>query len=85
MTPAKDRYAHIASACASGHFLLSIQIENAVLDVVCSDVTRTLIVATAAVFGLTLLVYGHELRRGIDDVGFVAATLSGERKRHQGL
>jgi rhomboid protease GluP len=77
--------ADIASACASGHFLFSIQIENAILDVVCADIVRTLIVATAGAFLLTLVAYGHELRRGINDVGFVAATLSGERKRQQGL
>jgi rhomboid protease GluP len=77
--------ADIFSACASGHFLISIQIENAILDVVCSDMTRTLVVATAGTFGLTILAYWHELRRGLDDVSFVAATLCAERKRRRGL
>jgi hypothetical protein len=34
---------------------------------------------------LTLLLYSHELYRGIKDIGFVGASLSGERRRRQGI
>ena len=77
--------ADIYSACASGHFIASIQLETAVLDTVCTNMRLTLIVAAVGVFALTALAYAPELRRGIDDVGFVAATLQAERKRRHGI
>jgi rhomboid protease GluP len=34
---------------------------------------------------LTLLLYSQELSRGLDDVGFIGASLRAERKRRQGI
>jgi rhomboid protease GluP len=37
------------------------------------------------IFVLTILLYRHELYRGIKDVGFVSATLRAERRRRKGI
>jgi hypothetical protein len=34
---------------------------------------------------LTLLLYSQELYRGIKDISFVAASMTGERKRRYGI
>ena len=39
----------------------------------------------AGIFVLTILLYRHELYRGIKDVGFVSATLRAERRRRKGI
>ncbi len=58
---------------------------GALIDAVCGDLEVTLIAAALGTGALTLLLYSQELRRGIADVGFVAATLRAERSRQSGL
>lgn len=52
---------------------------------VCANVTATSIVVPLGVFALTLLLYSQELHRGLKDIGFIAASMTGERKRRYGL
>jgi hypothetical protein len=42
-------------------------------------------IVAACVFVTTILGYWPELRRGIDDVGFVGASLRAERQRRRGI
>jgi rhomboid protease GluP len=55
------------------------------VGVVCADMHTTVNVVAAIVFSLTMLVYWSELRRGINDVGFVGNSLRAERKRYRGI
>jgi membrane associated rhomboid family serine protease len=51
----------------------------------CSHLTAVLIIATALTLVLTLLLYSQELDRGLKDIGFAGAAMTGERKRRFGL
>jgi rhomboid protease GluP len=56
-----------------------------VVAAACGHLTVTIVVATAATVLLTLLLYSAELARGLKDLGFVAAAMTGERKRRFGI
>jgi rhomboid protease GluP len=51
----------------------------------CSNLDLVINLTSASVAALTLLIYWPQLARGIADVGFVAASLRGERVRRQGV
>jgi membrane associated rhomboid family serine protease len=51
----------------------------------CSNLDLVINLTAASVAALTLLIYWPQLARGIADVGFVAASLRGERVRRQGV
>jgi rhomboid protease GluP len=75
----------IRAACAFHTLPLVGAIGGAVVDAACGNLDLTLIVAALGAGVLTLLVYWHQLRRGIADVGFVGATLRAERRRRHGI
>jgi membrane associated rhomboid family serine protease len=50
-----------------------------------AHVDATLVGIAIVALVLTLLLYSQELYRGIKDIGFVGASLSGERRRRQGI
>ena len=75
----------IVSACAFHTLPLIGGIDGALRDAACADVERTLVAAAAGVGVLTLLAYCQELRRGIQDVGFVGNGLRADRKRSHGI
>jgi len=58
---------------------------SALLTVVCAHSAIACAVVVVAVFELTQLLYLPELRRGLADAGFVAASMRGERARRRGL
>jgi rhomboid protease GluP len=55
------------------------------MDLVCARPDRTAIALAAAGLLLTLLIYARDLRRGLNDVGFIGATLKANRRRSHGL
>lgn len=55
------------------------------VDLMCAHLGRTTLGLTVLGFLLTLLLYAWDLRRGINDVGFVGATLRANRNRSGGL
>jgi rhomboid protease GluP len=58
---------------------------RSLLITACAHLDATLAVVAIVVLMLTLLLYSQELHRGIKDIGFVAASLTGERKRRHGI
>jgi membrane associated rhomboid family serine protease len=73
----------IASYCTS-HAPAAMAIETSI-RALCANPELTRIAVTGCVAILTILLYWQELYRGINDVGFVGATLRAERNRHRGL
>jgi rhomboid protease GluP len=55
------------------------------LIAVCTNVSAASLIVGSAALVLTLLLYSQELHRGLKDVGFVSASMTGERKRRYGL
>jgi rhomboid protease GluP len=55
------------------------------LVAICTNVTAASIVMAVGALALTLLLYSLELQRGLKDIGFVSASMTGERKRRYGL
>ena len=74
----------LSPACASHRSLGPISIDGLVAAA-CSNAVLTTAIAAGLALTLTLLLYSHELSRGIGDIGFVGASLQAERKRRQGL
>jgi len=72
----------LAPICAGQ---LSANTIAAIVARACADHDVTINLAAVAAFVLTILVYWRQFARGITDVGFVGATLRGERGRHQGV
>lgn len=72
----------IPSACT---FSPAITQMRNLLAAVCANPNVTFAVVTAGSFVLTLLLYSQELARGMKDIGFVSAAMTGERKRRYGL
>jgi rhomboid protease GluP len=58
---------------------------EALLNAACSTPALTLGIVSLGAFALTLLLNAKELYRGIEDVGFVGASLRAERKRRHGI
>jgi membrane associated rhomboid family serine protease len=74
----------LSAACASYRPIGPIAIGNLV-GAACSSPVPTIGMAALAALALTLLLYSQDLYRGIDDVGFIGASLRAERKRRQGI
>jgi len=74
----------LSTACASYRPIGPIAIGNLV-GAACSSPVLTIGMAALAALTLTLLLYSQDLYRGIDDVGFIGASLRAERKRRQGI
>jgi rhomboid protease GluP len=75
----------LQDGCESSDFeRLRFQIE-ALLGAACANMTLTIAVVAVLVFGTTILAYWSELLRGVEDVGFVGASLRAERKRRRGI
>ena len=55
------------------------------LIAICANPTVASIAVALGALVLTLLLYSQELDRGLKDVGFVSASMTGERKRRYGL
>ena len=55
------------------------------LIAICANASVTGIIVAAGALVLTLLLYSQELHRGLKDIGFVCASMTGERKRRYGL
>ncbi|HUI94390.1 MAG TPA: rhomboid family intramembrane serine protease [Xanthobacteraceae bacterium] len=75
----------VQAACASRASESVGEIAAALRDAVCANVTLASIVAAAVAGTLTLLLYAQQLERGIKDVGFIGASMRGERKRRRGI
>ena len=73
----------LAQACASASALGAL--DGGVSGLLCPNLAVLQPVAAGLAAALTLLVLAHPLRRGLGDVGFVGATLMGDRRRHHGL
>ena len=74
----------VNQACMSQTFA-RIEFIAAVLNVVCAHWGTTVIFIAASTFAITIVAYSHELRRGIEDIRFVGASLTTERKRRDGI
>jgi membrane associated rhomboid family serine protease len=75
----------LRSACSFPKFSAIVEIESSLLDVACANPSLTLAIAAAGACALTILACSQALHRGINDVGFVGATLRAERKRRRGI
>jgi membrane associated rhomboid family serine protease len=59
---------------------------DGLVSAVCAgDPGLTIMIAAAAAFALTALLYSHEIYRGVSDVGFIGTSLTAERRRHSGI
>jgi len=58
---------------------------NATIDLLCERPDLTATGAAVVSFLLTLALYSWDLRRGLNDVGFIGATLKANRRRSYGL
>jgi rhomboid protease GluP len=74
----------LSPACASHRSLGPISLDSFIATA-CSNAVLTTAIAAGLALTLTLLLYSHELSRGLGDIGFVGASLQAERKRRQGL
>jgi membrane associated rhomboid family serine protease len=72
----------LSSVCRSASATLPDKLAHHLL---CQHPNWIALGAVAAAFLLTLLMYAWDLRRGLNDVGFVGATLKANRHRSQGL
>ena len=70
--------------CVAGYAPAFPRIRD-LLVAICPHVNMTSAVVAIGALALTLLLYSQELDRGLKDVGFVAASMTGERKRRFGL
>lgn len=73
----------LARACASASALGAL--DGGVSGLLCPNLAALQPAAAGLAAALTLLVLSRPLRRGLGDVGFVGATLMGDRRRHHGL
>jgi membrane associated rhomboid family serine protease len=71
-------------ACASQGQNLTPAL-NTVSQTICSNPTLVTALVAALALVLTLVLTSHDLSRGLRDIGFVGASLRGERKRRWGL
>jgi len=74
----------LSPACALHRSLGPISLDG-LIATACSNAVLTTAIAAGLALALTLLLYSHELSRGLGDIGFVGASLQAERKRRQGL
>ena len=74
----------LSSSCASHRPGGLAQIEG-LFSAACSNSGLTIDILAVSAFALTILLYSQELYRGIEDVGFVGASLRAERKRRHGI
>jgi membrane associated rhomboid family serine protease len=74
----------LASICRAPTPTLTVAVQN-VLNVTCSNPTLVAVVIAGLVFILSAFLYSQDIHRGMNDVGFVGATLQAERKRQQGI
>jgi hypothetical protein len=56
-----------------------------VLAAACGNLAATAVIIAACALALTVLAYSHDFDRGIKDVGFIGASMRGERKRRSGI
>ena len=77
--------ASLASGSCSGGYAPAFPRMRDLLIAICANVSITGIVVAVGALVLTLLLYSQELDRGLKDVGFVGASMTGERKRRFGL
>jgi membrane associated rhomboid family serine protease len=77
-------HAMVNSTCASQPHETGTAIETAV-RMACLNRPATIAIIAACVFALTILLYSQELIRGVNDVGFVGASLRAERQRRRGI
>ena len=61
-----------------------VQMRN-LTSAACANPILTLLLAAALAFVLALLLFSQELSRGMRDIGFIAASFTGERQRRRGL
>jgi membrane associated rhomboid family serine protease len=72
------------SQCGQWHVETSNWPERA-LAVACGNLMAMAAIIAACALALTLLAYSHYFDRGIKDVGFIGASMRGERKRRSGI
>ncbi len=71
-------------SCGAGYAPAFPRMRDLVIAV-CTNVVAASIIVAAGALVLTLLLYSQELHRGLKDIGFVSASMTGERKRRYGL
>jgi membrane associated rhomboid family serine protease len=72
------------SQCAQWHVEPSNWPERA-LAAACGNLMTMAVIIAACALALTVLAYSHDFDRGIRDVGFIGASMRGERKRRSGI
>ncbi|MBR0817214.1 rhomboid family intramembrane serine protease [Bradyrhizobium liaoningense] len=77
-------WAAASSACGPPRPSGSVPLEN-LLDTFCSNPLLVSALAALGVAAMTLWLCAREMSRGIEDVGFVGASLRAERSRRHGL
>jgi len=70
--------------CAARQLLATSRIEE-LFGAACANMNVAVGAVAVLAFGLTILAYWSELHRGIEDVGFVGASLRAERRRRRGI
>src|SRR5262249_39023833 len=74
----------LAATCATRQLQPASRIDE-LFGAVCTNASITIFIVAACAFLLTMLLYWPELHRGINDVGFVGASLRAERQRRHGI
>lgn len=74
----------LASVCSAPRPTATVAFQT-VLSVTCANPILATAAVALLVLVLTALLYSHDIHRGMNDVGFVGASLRAERKRHQGI
>lgn len=71
-------------SCGAGSALAFPRMRD-LLVAICAHPTATGVAVALGALALSLLLFSQELHRGLKDIGFVAASMTGERKRRFGL
>jgi len=74
----------LAVACGTHQLQPPSRIDQ-LFGAVCANASMTVFIVAACAFLLTMLLYWPELHRGINDVGFVGASLRAGRQRRHGI
>ncbi|WP_409189551.1 rhomboid family intramembrane serine protease [Bradyrhizobium sp. RDM4] len=75
----------VASAQCETRWPSGLPLLDNLLDAFCSSPVLVTGLSSIAAVALTLWIFSAEIHRGIEDVGFVGATLRAERSRRHGL
>jgi rhomboid protease GluP len=82
----KDTLVSMLQAGCAAYPSVGFAATDGLVGAICAgDPGLTIMISAAVVFVLTLLLYSHDIYRGISDVGFIGTSLTAERRRHRGI